>query len=188
MNFLLDLNVIIGYTVKRSNLIYETVSDIGGLEDPTIKQVRHSPFSIHHSQSGLMKSQQDLLEKALDMRTRFVFASRASDVYNAVSNQYILPALDKLPQLQLLGRTSKEVIGAKMDELHDMRSQACSGTEALATQVRIPFMNYFGMESVALTNSQMHRDLKATLTGLIRAPALTVEGIIEEDEDEDTAT
>lgn len=74
------------------------------------------------------------------MKTRFIFASRASDIYNAVSSQYILPTLNRLPQLHLLGEKTNEGIMVKMEELHNMRLQLRAGTEALTMQVRIPLL------------------------------------------------
>ena len=70
------------------------------------------------------------------MKTRFIFASRASDVYNAVSNKYILPTLEKLPELSLLGEKTDAEVRGKIGELHHLRVQACSGTEDLTTEVR----------------------------------------------------
>jgi hypothetical protein len=70
------------------------------------------------------------------MKTRFIFASRASDVYNAVSSEYILPTLDELPNLSLLGEKTDAEISAKIDELHGLRLRICSGTEKLTAQVR----------------------------------------------------
>ncbi len=78
------------------------------------------------------------------MKTRFIFASRASDVYNAVSSKYILPTLEKLPQLSLLGQKTEEEINAKVKELHDLRIKVCLGTEELTAQVRISFLFYLG--------------------------------------------
>jgi hypothetical protein len=71
------------------------------------------------------------------MKTRFIFASRASNLYNAVSSNYILPTLEKLPRLSLLGQKTDDEIAAKVKELHDLRVRNCSGTMALTAQVRI---------------------------------------------------
>ncbi|KAJ6102317.1 hypothetical protein N7486_004744 [Penicillium sp. IBT 16267x] len=55
------------------------------------------------------------------MKTRFIFASKASDVYNAVSSQYIMPTLDVLPELGQPGKTTDHEIQAKIAELHILR-------------------------------------------------------------------
>ena len=71
------------------------------------------------------------------MKTRFMLASRASDIYNAVSSKYILPTLEKLPGLNLLGQKTDNETAAKVNELFNLRVQNCSGTEDLTAQVRI---------------------------------------------------
>lgn len=74
------------------------------------------------------------------MKTRFIFASKASDVYNAVSRQHILPILDMLPQLDLLSQATDGEIQAKLEELHDLRCRVCSETEALTKKVSPIFL------------------------------------------------
>lgn len=58
------------------------------------------------------------MKNTFDMKTRFIFASKAWDVYNAVSSQYIMPTLDVLPELGQPGKTTDHEIQAKIAELH----------------------------------------------------------------------
>jgi hypothetical protein len=58
-------------------------------------------------------------------------------------NKYILPTLEKLPRLNLLGRKTDDEIAAKVEELHNLRVRNCSGTEVLTAQVRI--LNLYGV-------------------------------------------
>ncbi|KAL4934998.1 hypothetical protein BDV06DRAFT_229237 [Aspergillus oleicola] len=135
MSFLLDINTIINYTAKRSQFVYETVKEKEDLIDPLIKR--------------------DLLEHAFDMKTRFIFASKASNVYNAVSSQYILPTLNMLPQLSRLD--TDDELKSKLQELHRLRCR-----------VRL--------ETGALTK-KMHEELKESLAEVTRDSARIFEDI-----------
>ncbi|KAJ5455540.1 uncharacterized protein N7458_003804 [Penicillium daleae] len=143
MKFLLDINAIIKYTVEHSTLVYDFVKDKEDLIDPGVKM--------------------ELLENAFDMKTRFIFASKASNVYNAVSSQFILPTLDKLPELGLLNEATEREVMTKMEELHDFRCRVCS-------------------ETVSLTQ-KMHAELKESLAEVTRASARVFEDIASGDHD-----
>jgi len=78
---------------------------------------------------------QELLKNAFDMKIRFIFASKASNVYNAVSSLYILPTLDVLPGLGCLGQAPDHEIQAKIDDLHKLRCRMSSETGLLAKKV-----------------------------------------------------
>ena len=115
------------------------------------------------------------------MKTRFIFASRASGIYNAVSSKYILPTLEKLPGLNLLGQKTDDEIAAKVEELYNLRVQTRSGTEVLTAQVRI-FTLLLGVWTpfrylINLTTPQMHTNLKESLEELIGASAMSFEEI-----------
>lgn len=58
----------------------------------------------------------------------------------------MLPTLEKLPQLKLLGQKIDEETLTKVKELHYLIFQAYSGTEALTAQVRISSLFCLGFE------------------------------------------
>jgi hypothetical protein len=70
-----------------------------------------------------------LRENAFDMRTRFAFASRASEMYTVISAKYILPTIDKLPQLRHFDEGTDEVIESRLVALNKLRIEICTGTE-----------------------------------------------------------
>jgi hypothetical protein len=70
---------------------------------------------------------QDLLKHAFDMMTRFHFASRASEVYVAISTQYIIPTINKLPQLRLLDEGTDKEINDRFALLNTLRIEIGNG-------------------------------------------------------------
>lgn len=70
------------------------------------------------------------------MKVRFIFASKASDVYNAVSSQYILPTLEVLSKLGYLNQAADHEVQAKIDEIHNLRCMVSSQTALLTEKVR----------------------------------------------------
>jgi len=80
-------------------------------------------------------STQELLKHAFDMKTRFHFASRASKVYTAISTQYIIPIINKLPQLRRLEKGTDQEINEKLASLNKLRIEIGDGTEKLAGKV-----------------------------------------------------
>ncbi|KAJ5683125.1 hypothetical protein N7462_006290 [Penicillium macrosclerotiorum] len=143
MQFLLDINTIIEYTVEHSTLVYDIVKDKEDLIDPGVKM--------------------ELLENAFDMKTRFIFASKASSVYNAVSSQFILPTLNKIPELGLLNEATEREVMTKMEELHDLRCRVCTETTSLT--------------------QRMHAELKESLAEVTRTSARVFEDIASGDRD-----
>jgi hypothetical protein len=69
------------------------------------------------------------------MKARFIFAAKASDVYNAVSRQFILPTLDILPGLGCMNQAPDHEIRARIDELHKLRCSVSSETDNLTRKV-----------------------------------------------------
>ncbi|PNP56281.1 hypothetical protein THARTR1_03806 [Trichoderma harzianum] len=63
------------------------------------------------------------------MRARFVFASRASAVYNNIFTEYIAPIIDRVDGLCLLHSETNDEIDGKLAELEDMRRKMVSATE-----------------------------------------------------------
>ncbi|KAL5363014.1 hypothetical protein BJX96DRAFT_177695 [Aspergillus floccosus] len=115
MEFLLGLNAIISNTVSRSKLVYDTMSNREGLKDPLIKK--------------------DLWENALAMKIRFIFAAKASHIYNAVSNEFIEPTANRFQGLRRLNKASDEELRQEIQELYALRHRVCEGTERLASRM-----------------------------------------------------
>ena len=65
---------------------------------------------------------QDLLRNVIDIATRFNFASRASEVYTAISAKYIIPTIDKLPQPRLPDEGTDGEINSRLAALNTLRS------------------------------------------------------------------
>ncbi|KAL3468133.1 hypothetical protein BJX64DRAFT_283016 [Aspergillus heterothallicus] len=103
------------------------------------------------------------LKMAFEMKTRFIFASKASSVYNAVSSQFILPTLNILPGLGCPNHTAEYEIQARIDEIHRMRCAVGAETDSLTRQ--------------------MHKELKESQSEMTRACARAFEELLPEDQD-----
>ncbi|KAL2830418.1 hypothetical protein BJY01DRAFT_254638 [Aspergillus pseudoustus] len=134
MGFLRDMNRIISYSVRRSKRVYSGFKKKDSFVDP------------------------EIFKNAFDMKIRFIFASKASNVYNAVSSQYILPTLDVLPGLYCLNQASDHEIQAKIDDLHKMRCRVSSETGFLTRK--------------------MHNELKESLVEVTRASSRAFEELL----------
>lgn len=75
------------------------------------------------------------------MRVRFVFASRASALYNNISTQYILPIIDRVDSLCLFHSETNDEIDRKLAELQDMKRKMVSATEECVIEVRVESNN-----------------------------------------------
>lgn len=71
------------------------------------------------------------------MKTKFLFASKASKIYNIVSSQHILPCLNMLPQLSLLSQATNDKILVKIEELHNLRCRVCCETGDLTQKLSL---------------------------------------------------
>ncbi|KAL3473103.1 hypothetical protein BJX99DRAFT_261649 [Aspergillus californicus] len=140
MEFLRDMNIIISKTVRDSRWVYKGFQRKDGFGDS-----------------------KKLLTNAFEMKTRLIFASKASDVYNAVSTQYILPMLDILPELSCLNQAADHEIQAKIGEMHKLRCRVSSEADVLTRK--------------------MHKELKESLDEVTRNTARAFEELVPEDQD-----
>ncbi|KAL4982537.1 hypothetical protein BDW68DRAFT_182448 [Aspergillus falconensis] len=142
-NFLFAINDIINLIAEDSEFVYGAVKTKEDLIDPGLKR--------------------DLLKHAFDMKTRFIFASKASNVYNEVSRQYIMPILNILPHLDLLKQATDDEVLTKLEELHELRCRVRTETGSLTTK--------------------MHEELKESLAKETRVSAEIFEKIISGDQE-----
>jgi hypothetical protein len=82
-----------------------------------------------------------LLDNAFDIRTRFHFAARASKIYEVISAQYIIPTIDKLPQLRLVDDGTDEEINSRLAALNTMRVEICNGAEEQTAKMQTDLKN-----------------------------------------------
>ncbi|EED11877.1 hypothetical protein TSTA_110570 [Talaromyces stipitatus ATCC 10500] len=145
MDFLKQISTIIDLTVNKSNFVYDIAEDTDGLIDTGIKK--------------------DLLDNAFDMRTRFHFVARASEIYKTISAQYIIPTIDKLPQLRLVDDGTDEEINSRLAALNTLRVEICLGAEEKTAKMHtdlkkdlrlIAQMSVVSFEPVQVSEGQDH--------------------------------
>jgi hypothetical protein len=67
------------------------------------------------------------------MKTRFLFASKASELYNDVSEQFIIPGVNWLSGIHL-EEGSEEAIDKRVAEIEQWRMKICIGAENLTAK------------------------------------------------------
>ena len=67
------------------------------------------------------------------MKTRFLFASQAAELYNDVSEQFIIPGVNWLSGLRL-EEGSEETTDKRVAELEQWRKKLCIGAENLTAK------------------------------------------------------
>jgi len=67
------------------------------------------------------------------MKTRFLFVSKASELYNDVSDQFIIPGVDWLSEIRL-EEGSEEAIDKRVAEIEKWRMKICIGAENLTAE------------------------------------------------------
>lgn len=77
---------------------------------------------------------EDIERDALLIKNRFLFASKASAVYNEVSNLFVMPGVRWLSELNLnLISPSDDVIEEKLIEIGQWKTKLCEGAEKFIT-------------------------------------------------------
>ncbi|KAM6479464.1 hypothetical protein HDV62DRAFT_368673 [Trichoderma sp. SZMC 28011] len=123
MQFLKQISTLISRNVDISKYVYNTLEHMEDLVDPSIKEI--------------------LLNDGFEMRVRFVFASRASALYNNISTQYILPIIDRVDSLCLFHSETNDEIDRKLAELQDMKRKMVSATEECVIEMQEALKNDF---------------------------------------------
>ncbi|QYT06309.1 hypothetical protein H0G86_013167 [Trichoderma simmonsii] len=123
MQFLKQISTLISHNVDKSESIYNTLEHIEDLVKPSIKEI--------------------LFNDNFEMRARFVFASRASGVYNNISTQYILPIIDRVDSLCLFHSETNDEIDGKLAELEALRKKMVSATEECVIDMQEDLRNDF---------------------------------------------
>ncbi|KKP06895.1 hypothetical protein THAR02_00976 [Trichoderma harzianum] len=95
------------------------------------------------SEPQLRRVLQILLNDNFEIRARFVFASRASALYNNISTQYILPIIDRVDSLCLFHSETNDEIDRKLAELEDMKRKMVSATEECVIEMQEALKNDF---------------------------------------------
>jgi hypothetical protein len=67
------------------------------------------------------------------MKTRFLFVSKASELYNDVSEQFIIPGVNWLSEIRLEAG-SEEAIDKRVAEIEQWRTKICIGAENLTAE------------------------------------------------------
>ncbi|KOC18838.1 hypothetical protein AFLA70_196g001771 [Aspergillus flavus AF70] len=136
MMFLYEMNRIISKTVQHSRKAYNGFKKKDAFVDSEIKT--------------------EIMKAAFDMKTRLIFASKASDIYNAVSSQFILPTLDAL-LVSGLSHTADHEIQAKIDQLHLLRCKVSSESDHLTRKMHQELKE--SMEEVARDSARVFEEL-----------------------------